>query len=324
MEHDKHKVGIEDIEYFLPERFITSRGLAEEFGFPLSFIEEKIGVKKIYIAGENENTSDLAAEAARKHFNKRPGLEKRVGLIAVCTQTPDFQLPHTAAIVHKKLGLGPDVASFDIGLGCSGFVYGISIVKSFMEANDIEYGLLITAETYSKVIDDNDKSTKALFSDAAAATLLSRQPGLIPKKFTFGSDGSGYDSLILRSGNPASTSGENHLYMDGRRIYNFVASVVPDDVKRCLNINGMQLDDIDSFVFHQASNFMLDTLAKKLSIPNDERLVRNIAHFGNTVSSSIPIALKTILDSSNDAQSKTLISGFGVGLSWASTILVTE
>jgi len=324
MGHDKHEVGIEDIEYFLPERFMTSGDLAKDFGFSLSFIEEKIGVKKIYIAGENETTSDLAVEAARKHFDKRPGLENRIGIIAVCTQTPDFQLPHTSAIVHKKLGLGADVACFDIGLGCSGFVYGISIVKSFMEANDIEYGLLITAETYSKVIDDNEKSTKPLFSDAAAATLLSRQPRLIPRNFTFGTDGSGYDSLILRSGNPAIPSGENHLFMDGRRIYNFVASVVPEDVKKCLNINGMELSDIDSFVFHQASNFMLDTLAKKLSIPNDKRLVRNIEHFGNTVSSSIPIALKTILDSANDTQLKILISGFGVGLSWASTILVTE
>lgn len=324
MGHDKHEVGIEDIEYFLPERFMTSAELAEDFGFSLTFIEDKIGVKKIYIAGENETTSDLAVNAARKLFDKRPGLEERVGLVAVCTQTPDFQLPHTAALVHKKLGLGTDVACFDIGLGCSGFVYGISIIKSFMEANDIEYGLLITAETYSKVIDDNDKNTKPLFSDAAAATLLSRQPRLIPRKFTFGSAGSGYDSLILRSGNPAPPSGENHLYMDGRRIYNFVASVIPEDVKKCLNKNGMELDDIDSFVFHQASNFMLDTLAKKLSIPNDERLVRNIAHFGNTVSSSIPIALKTILDSPNDTQLKILISGFGVGLSWASTILITE
>ena len=320
----KNEVGIENIEYIFPEKYKTSRDLADELGFQLSFIEGKIGTKKIYIAGENETTSDLAAAAARKCFHEKPGLESKVGVIAVCTQTPDFQLPHTAAIVHRKLGLKTDVPCFDVGLGCSGFVYGISIVKSFMETNEIDYGLLITAETYSKIINDNDKNTKPLFSDAAAATLLSRQPSLKPLKFTFGTDGSGYDSLILRSGMAAGNIGDNSLYMDGRGIYNFVASVVPEDVNRCLKLNNMKLEDIDKFVFHQASNFMLDTLARKLSIKDESSLVKDIANSGNTVSSSIPIALKSILSTSYETQLKLLISGFGVGLSWASTILITD
>lgn len=309
-------VGIEAIEYYLPERFMTSEDLASNFGFDLQFLEEKIGIRKIYIAGENEKTSDLAVAAVKKLLIKKQSIRDKIKVIAVCTQTPDYQLPHTSALVHKKLGLGIDVACFDIGLGCSGFVYGLSVVKAFMQENDIEYGLLVTAETYSKIINVRDKNTKPLFSDAAAATLIGKEPYYLkPLKFTFGTDGKGYDSLILRS--PES------LFMDGRGIFEFVATVVPDDLKRCLEINGLKIGDIDYFVFHQASNFMLDTLSKKLGIADDGRVIKCLDRFGNTVSSSIPIAMATIFDNCRKPQ-KILISGFGVGLSWASTVLVTK
>lgn len=309
-------VGIEAIEYYLPERFMTSGDLASNFGFDLQFVEEKIGIRKIYIAGENQMTSDLAVAAIGKLLEKRPDIKDKLNVIAVCTQTPDYQLPHTSAVVQKKLGLGMDMACFDIGLGCSGFVYGLSVVKAFMEENDIEYGLLVTAETYSKIIDVRDKNTKPLFSDAAAATLIGRKPYLMPLKFTFGTNGNSYDSLILRS--------SESLFMDGRGIFEFVATVVPDDLKRCLEINGLKMDDIDYFVFHQASNFMLDTLSKKIGISDEGRVIKCLDRFGNTVSSSIPIAIDTISDDCKNKRLKILISGFGVGLSWASTILFTK
>jgi len=308
-------VGIEAIEYYLPERFMTSGELASNFGFDLQFVEEKIGVKRIYIAGENEMTSDMAVAAIEKLFKKRPDIKEKINVIAVCTQTPDYQLPHTSAVVHKKLGLGQDVACFDIGLGCSGFVYGLSVVKAFIEENEIEYGLLVTAETYSKIIDEKDKNTKPLFSDAAAATLIGREPYLTPLKFTFGTNGNGYDSLILRN--------QDYLFMDGRGIFEFVATIVPEDLKRCLEINQLGINEIDYFVFHQASSFMINTLSKKLGVSNDKRIIKCIDRFGNTVSSSIPIAITTIFDNCMSKNLKILISGFGVGLSWASTILST-
>lgn len=314
-------VGIEMIEYFLPVRSITSEELAVSLGFALSFVEEKIGVKRLYIAGDDENTSDLAVRATEKIFDKRPELRNKIGVIAVCTQTPDFQIPHTSAIVQKKLELDTDIACFDIGLGCSGFVYGLSVVRAFMEDNNLDYGLLITAETYSKIIDDKDQSTKALFSDASAATLLSREPCLIPQQFTFGTDGNGYESLILRS---STDQKAGYLYMDGRGIFEFIASVIPEDIKKCLHINNMQLENIDYFVFHQATNFMLDTLSKKIGITEDEKVIKRLDRFGNTVSSSIPIAINTIFDEFENKRLKILISGFGVGLSWATTILFTH
>ncbi len=314
-------VGIEMIEYYLPDRTITSDELASKFGFDLVFVEEKIGVKKIYIAGEGEKTSDLAVKAVNKLFNKRPDISDKIGVIALCTQTPDYQLPHTSAIVHKKLGLAKDVACFDLGLGCSGFVYGLSVVKAFMENNNLDYGLLITSETYSKIINDNDRNTKALFSDAAAATLISREPYLMPQLFSFGTDGSGYESLILR---PAADQETGFLHMDGRGIFSFVAAVIPEDIKKSMKMNHVCLEDIDYFVFHQASKFMLDTLAKKLGITNESKVINSLDRFGNTVSSSIPIAINTIFDECKNKRLKILISGFGVGLSWASTVLITQ
>ncbi len=318
------QIGIENIEYFLPDKSITSKELASDFGFSLSFVEEKIGVKRIYMAEEGEKTSDLAVEAVKKILNNQPEVRNKIGVIVLCTQTPDYQLPHTAAIVQNKLGLGNDIASFDIGLGCSGFVYGLSVIRSFMDNNNLEHGILITAETYSKIIDSKDKNTKPIFSDAAAATLLSRRAYLVPQQFTFGTGGNGYESLILRSKDSGSSSSDSYLFMDGRGVFELAAAVIPDDLNKCLSINNTHLDDIDFFVFHQANNFMIDTIARKLGITDDTRVVKCLAQFGNTVSSSIPIALKTISDICKKKQLKILISGFGVGLSWASTLLVTE
>lgn len=314
-------VGIENIEYYLPKKVISSRDLADKFGFSLSFIEEKIGVRRLYVADADEWTSDLAIGAISKIFNKRPEIRDRIGIIAICTQTPDYQLPHTSAIVHGKLGLRKDVACFDLGLGCSGFVYGMSVLKSFMEENDMEYGLLVTAETYSKIIDVNDKNTKSLFSDAAAATLLGRNPCLVPGRFTFCTDGTKYQSLILKLRCGAISSSKEYLSMDGRGIFELVVAEVPKDIHNCLRINGISLEEIDYFVFHQASMFLMTALTKALRIEDRDRVVKYIDRFGNTVSSTIPICLRNMFDVVKDKNLKIMLSGFGVGLSWSSTVL---
>lgn len=317
-------IGIESIEYYLPGHSVSSGELARTFGFPLAFVEEKIGVRRIYVAEKHETTSDLAVEAVRKIFKRRPEVREKAGLLLVCTQTPDFQLPHTAAIVQKKLGLKKSLACFDLSLGCSGFVYGLSLARSFMQDNDLEYGLLITAETYSKIIDEHDKNTKPLFSDAAAATLLGREPALVPGRFTFGTDGEKYDSLILSARNGKDSPEPRFLYMNGRRIFELAAEEIPRDVEACLKMNHLSPEAIDYFVFHQASLFMLDTLAKKLGMDGDGRVVKCIDRFGNTVSSSIPIVLKGLDDIWDRKRRRILISGFGVGLSWSSTILLSQ
>ena len=314
-------IGIEQIEYYLPKLSMSSKELSHEFNFDLDFVENKIGIRQIFISGDNEFTSDLAIEASRKIFDRRPELKEKIDVIVLCTQTPDFQLPHISTLVQKKLGLGKNIACFDIGLGCSGFVYGLSIISSFMESNDFNYGLLITAETYSKIIDDKDKNTKPIFSDGAAATLISKRPTYVPMKFSFGTNGYKYDKLIYNPKGNNTDSPNRSLYMDGRGIFELVAAEVPVDIEKCLYANELELDDIDVFVFHQASNYMLETLIKVLKINNTRKVVKCTELFGNTVSSSIPIALTTIDYNRSKNDRKILISGFGVGLSWATTIL---
>jgi 3-oxoacyl-[acyl-carrier-protein] synthase III len=315
-------LGIENIEYYLPKRTISSTELSDKLGFSKSFVEEKIGVRNLYIADENEKTSDLCVKAVEKLLTKQHGVKEKLGVLVVCTQTPDFQIPHTAAIVHGKLGLDKSIACFDLSLGCSGFVYGLSVVKSFMNENDLEYGILLTAETYSTIIDDKDKNTKPIFSDACAATLIGRSGSLIPHKFTYGTDGHKYNYLILKSEKNEICTEKDYLYMNGRGIFQFGVNEIPKDIEKCLSINSTTMDEIDYFVFHQASKFMLDALAKELGLDkSDKRIIRNIGDFGNTVSSSIPIGLKEAFDFKTKMPIKILVSGFGVGLSWASTIL---
>jgi 3-oxoacyl-[acyl-carrier-protein] synthase III len=312
--------GIEQIEVNLSKKMITSSMLAEEFDFDLGFIEEKIGVKKLYIS-DGETTSDLAVQVMDKLLLARPNLREELDLLIVCTQTPDFQLPHVSALVHARTNLHNGVAAFDISLGCSGFVYGLSVIEALMTQNNWENAVLITSETYSSIIDPKDRSTKCLFSDAAVATLITRAGSTKIGRFCFGSKGHGYDSLIVR---PALNGvGKQPLFMDGRAIYEFAVSTIPGNIVRTCEINNLDLHSVDYFVLHQASKFVLDAIGRKLKIDNPSKLINFMAIAGNTVSSSIPMALKETLSMHPGPNLKIIISGFGVGLSWASTLLST-
>jgi 3-oxoacyl-[acyl-carrier-protein] synthase-3 len=317
-------IGIEDIAWYLPEKTVEAETLCRRFGFPEPFVKDKIGVHRIYVSGSDEYSGTMAVKSVERLLEKHTGLDAEIEALIVCTQTPDFQLPHTSAVVHRDLGLKKDVACFDLNLGCSGFVYGLSVACAFMRENRLKKAVLVTTETYSKIVGPEDRATKPLFSDAAAATLLGESPALLPLRFTFGTDGTRYDHLILprrTSGDPK--GGSNYLHMDGRGIYNFAMSTIPDDVDRCLSLNSLSMDDIDYFVFHQATGFLLNKLAERLGLQDGGRMVNCISTFGNTVSASIPIALKTIWGDLRKKKNNVLISGFGVGLSWSSTVLQT-
>ena len=316
-----NNVGIEAIEYHLPPEIITAKELSERFGFDAEFIENKIGVRQLYTAGD-QTVSDLAVNALEKLLDRKPGLRDNIDLLVLCTQTPDFSLPQTSTQIQARCNLPLTLASFDISLGCSGFVYGISVVEALLRLHGYDNAVLITADTYSHIIDPNDRNTKCLFSDAAAATLISRNGVLESGKFRFGTNGELFDRLIVKK--EPSEDGPARLYMDGRAIFNFTASVIPEEIDEVCSINGLDKNSIDYFVFHQASKFVLDTIAKKSGIEDSERLVKYISRFGNTVSSSIPIALKELLNEKGEAGLNILISGFGVGLSWATTVIYTK
>jgi len=306
-------IGIETFGTYLPKKRIDNLQRMQEFEVDETFLKTKTGMFSLAVKSENEETSDLCVAAFKDLESKVNVSVNEIECIVVCTQNPDGKgLPHTSAIVHGKLGLPTSCAAFDVSLGCSGFVYSLSIIQAFMQANGFSKGLLFTADPYSKVIDDKDKNTSLLFGDGATVSLISDNPVWQTGKFLFGSQGGDSSSIQVKTGN-------GKLEMNGRGVFSFTATVVPKHLQEMLKINELTMDDIDIFAFHQGSRFIVDTLQKRLGVESDK--VPFVAeNYGNTVSSSIPFLLNDL----GENKKKVVIAGFGVGLSWASTVLLRK
>lgn len=304
-------IGIKNIGIYIPEKRISNFDRKEKFGIDDRFITEKIGIQSVSRKGEGEETSDLCVKAF-ENLKKKENIDiDSIDIVIVVTQNPDYNLPHTASVVHKKLNLPEKIASFDISLGCSGFVYGLAAIESFMQVHGMDKGLLFTADPYSKILNPNDKNTSLLFGDAATATLIDKDPIFISGEFTFGTIGEGYKELICT----------DDLFMNGRSIFNFAARYVPKDVSNVLDLNNLDKNEIDIFAFHQGSKYISDTLIRRLEL-DESKVPFDAVKYGNTVSSSVPIILEKYLkESSSIKTDKILICGFGVGLSWSSSIL---
>ena len=319
--------GVADIAVYLPRAILDNDEIARRFGIDREFLDSKLGIRRRHLAAAGEAVSDMAFAAGRAVLDRAGVAAEDVGLLVLCTQNPDYRLPTTANIVQDRLGLSTTCAAFDVNQGCSGYVYGMSITQAMMQANGIERALLITAEAYSKVMDSGDRNTVPIFGDGAAATVISRAgPGRIGR-FAFGSDGSGAEDLIVRAGgsrNPAmACAGEGALRMNGRAIFNFMMKRVPDNVETCLAANRLEKGDIDLFVFHQASRYMVTTLAQRLGL-DAAKVPIVLEDCGNTVSSTLPIVLDALGGTAALAGKRVLLCGFGVGLSWASTVLTFQ
>lgn len=316
--------GISDLAVYLPARVLDNAELVERFKFEQRFLDEKIGIRRRHIAAADESVSDMAVSASQALLARGTVAPADIGALVLCTQNPDYRLPTTANLVQDRLGLPNTVAAFDINQGCSGYIYGLSVISAFMAANDIEAGLLITSEAYSKVIDPNDRDTVPLFGDGASATLVRRDgPGKIGLG-TFGSDGSGGPQLIVRGGGSRhpdrAPKGEDALHMNGRAVFEFMMRRIPPDVRRCLERNNLTAEQVDLFLFHQASRFMVRSLTKALGLP-ESKVPIAVEDTGNTVSSTIPVLIDRLGGLPALKGKTVLVSGFGVGLSWASTIL---
>jgi 3-oxoacyl-[acyl-carrier-protein] synthase-3 len=303
-------IGIQAIGAYLPVGRTDNRERAAHFGVDETFLREKSGMIRLAVREAGEETSVLCLKAFA-NLQRNVGLQqKEIDCIVVCTQNPDGRgLPHTSASVHAALGLADSCAAFDISLGCSGFVYGLSVIQGFMQANGLRRGILFTADPYSKVIDDQDKNTSLLFGDGAAATLISDAPVWCTGKFLFGSRGQDRDAIRV---DPAT----GKLSFNGRAVFTFSATVVPDNIKAMLAANGLSIDDIDYFALHQGSRYIVDTIRKRLGVA-EEKAPFVAADYGNTVCSSIPI----VLSGAGVELRRIVIAGFGVGLSWASSVL---
>jgi 3-oxoacyl-[acyl-carrier-protein] synthase III len=305
-------IGIKAIASYLPERVISNLDRAEEAGKDEAFITDKVGFTSLLRKNEGHETSDLCVKAFERLLEENPEINRDdIDCLIVCTQNPDgFGLPHTSAIVQTKLGLTENVAAFDISLGCSGFVYTLDVMQSFMLAQGLKHGLLFTADPYSKVIDPKDFNTELLFGDAAAVTYLGENPVFVSRKSTFNTNGKLSHSIKIDEDTRV-------LSMLGNNVFKFAVTKVPAQVTKCLARNEMDKEDVDLYLMHQGSKYIVDALVEALGV-DATKVPFMAAETGNTVSSSIPLMLQHYMKSE---ERHILISGFGVGLSWATSIL---
>ena len=290
------------IAYELPNCVLTNDDLVSQFPeWTSEKIVAKTGIVSRHVTSENETALDLADRAAKQLFSTC-GIEPlSIDFLVLCTQSSEY-----------RLGLPTTAGALTLDHGCSGFIYGLSLAKGLISGGMAKTVLLITTETYTKYLDANDKSTRSIFGDGAAATLIDIEAASKIGAFSFGTDGSGAEKLIVRN---------DRLFMDGPEIFNFTLDIVPKAMEDVLCKNKLTRDEIDLYVFHQANKFMLDTIRKVNGLPRDKFYV-NIENTGNTVSSTIPIALKQLEDLGRlHSGMKVMLMGFGVGLSWGATIL---
>jgi 3-oxoacyl-[acyl-carrier-protein] synthase-3 len=325
---------IEAIEYVFPENKLTNEDLQLEFpDYNFEKFEKKVGIKSRYVVSEDETALNLAYRAAEKLFQK--GYSKdEIDYVLYCTQSPEYLLPTSACILQDMLGLKKNLGAFDFNLGCSGFTYGVSFAKGLIHSNQARNVLLITSETYSKYLHHQDRTNRSIFGDAASATLIVSDQQNCIKEFCFGTDGSGYDKLIIRNGaskhqydphcsiksyGTGNKYTDNHLYMNGPEIFNFTSAVIPKFTKEILEKNNTTKEEVSQFIFHQANAFMLNFMRKRLKV-DTEKFYIDLMDKGNTVSNTIPIALKDYSANLKEAE-KIVLVGFGVGLSWSGGLI---
>lgn len=320
------KITIRHIEYHLPEKLVTNAELAmENPEWDFNLIESKTGIFSRHIVGDTELASDLAVRAAERVFEKDGIDRKSIDTLMFCTQSPDYLIPTTACIIQDVLKLSTQTACFDFNLGCSGYIYGLAIGSALINGGISERVLLLCAETYSKYIARTDRASRAVFGDGAAATILERSQGNeFIGPFVLGTDGSGKDKLMVQSSVDRNGIRENLpqcLVMDGAGVFMFTMKRVPECVHSLLQKANKTIDNIDFFVFHQASKVVIDNIVRILSL-EERKVFRGYEKIGNTVSASIPIALKQA-DERHLLKKGDLIMlvGFGVGLSWGACLV---
>lgn len=327
------KAYIKDIAYYLPKKVLTNEQIAQLFPeWSAEKVANKVGITERHIAADEETATDMAYQAAENLFAQ--GVSRNVvDFIILCTQSPDYFLPSSACILQNRLGLSKNCGAFDFNLGCSGYEYGLAIAKGLIVANVAKNILVLTAETYTKYLHEQDKGNRTIFGDGASATLVSTDGFAEIGEVVVGTDGSGAENLIVRSlgarhklplmdehvdEEGVMVSGD-HLYMHGGNVFNFTADVVPPMVEELLEKSHLKQEDVDLWVFHQANKYMINYLRKLLDIDKDKFYIY-MQTVGNTVSSTIPIALCEARKEDR-LHGNILLAGFGVGLSWGGVML---
>ena len=319
---------IGNISIHLPERIETNEELeADNPRWDMDLIASKTGVYERRIAADGETSADLGVKAAEKLFQDHDVDPKSIDFLLFCTQTPDYPLPTTACLIQDRLGLPTSAGALDFNLGCSGFVYGLSLADGLIRSGAAKRILFITSETYSKFIDKNDRSLRTIFGDGAAATLIESSDQQELSAFKFGTDGRGADTLIVPNGGhrkPEDALGprkrkrwRSDLYMDGPALIQFSVGSIPGLADSILEEDSLTKDDVDFFLFHQATLKMLDLLIKGMKV-DPAKLPIRMKNVGNTVSSTLPLLIHQLRESKElKPDSVNMLVGFGVGWSWA-------
>ncbi|WDF02039.1 ketoacyl-ACP synthase III [Shouchella hunanensis] len=301
---------IASIGTYLPSKRVDNKAKAEKYGYAKTFVDRKLGFKSIAKKTKEETVIEMCLKAYDNLTKKQEFNEKEIELVTVVTQSKSVSIPHASAIIHNELKLNKQCMTFDISQGCSGYVHALSIVKSVMQSLNFQNALIFTCDPYSEIIDDNDPNVSMIFGDGATVSLInSKESGFFMKDFKFGTVPESNECLINKDG---------FFRMDGRRVFNYAIQEIPQSVNQLLDKNHVAKDEVDLFLFHQGSKYIVDSLTKQLEV-NQDLVIFNSDNYGNTVSSSIPLLLSRYLDS---LEIKTVIlSGFGVGFTWGTCIL---
>ena len=334
------RAAIKAIKSFLPEGKLTNEQLAEEFGdWHAGQILSKTGVSVRGVAGANETASDLGVAAGKRLFESGACAPEEIDFLLFCTQSPDYFTPTSACVMQDRLGLKTSCGAIDFNQGCSGYVYGLALAKSLIEAGTASKVLLITADTYTKFINRRDRSIRTLFGDGAAATLVTSvdAESEMIGPLVLGTDGRGANEIIVPAGGlrcppTADTAIEKeddagnwrsaeNLYMNGADVFSFALRTVPPAIDQLLQKSGLAMDQVDFFVLHQANKFILERLRGKMKIPAEKFWI-DMENCGNTVSSTIPIALESAIEQKRvNPGDRVALVGFGVGYSWGAAMI---
>ena len=300
-------------------------------------VVDKIGVKQRRFAGPDVCSSDLCFAAAEELINGMSIDRREIDLLIFISQTPDYRMPATSVLLQERLRLNSDTIAFDVNLGCSAFLYGLTVAYSMLIAGGLRKVLILDGETRSKVYSQRDRKTAFLFGDGGVAALVERDERFGESWFSLNSDGSRADLIKVPAGGYRKMSSietvtekivdeygnirsEEHGYMNGADVFNFVIREVPRDFNRLLEFSGVEVNAIDYFVFHQANSYINGYLAKKLKLP-EEKIPSTIEKFGNTSSVSIPLTMVSELGNDLAGHKRIMMSGFGVGLTWGTAIV---
>lgn len=297
------------IGHYVPEKRISNYEIANKIGYDMKFVKNKIGFTKLSRKNDDESLTDMCLKAFDCLKQKQKINIKEIQLIIVVTQNPYYRVPHSSALIHNALNVGKECMTFDVSQGCAGYLHALLIAKGLFDSLDISKALLFTCDCYSEIIDNTDKDVCMLFGDAATVSFLSKcGKGYSVKDAVFGTMPRSNKCIYCI----------DKLKMNGGQVFDFVTSVIPDSIMKLLKCNDLKKDDIDLYVLHPGSKYIVKSLNKILKL-NENKVEFSATDYGNTVSSSIPLQLERYCD--NDFKELMLLSGYGVGFSWADCLL---